>query len=110
MNVEADLAKGHLAIEYFAYDELTFVDSDDCETKPSSALPEPNTVCTFDEGDACGWTQGRANSIGQKISQYIVWGDLHPDLVILYIYPFQMSFWANFRSDICSAFWAKKSY
>ena len=60
MNVEADLSAGHLAIEYFAYDELAFVDSDDCETKPSSALPEPNFVCTFDEGDACGWTQDSA--------------------------------------------------
>ena len=56
MNVEADLSRGHLYIEYFAYDDVTFTDTDDCETMPASALPEPNTVCTF-EDDACGWTQ-----------------------------------------------------
>ena len=56
LNVEADLSKGRLAIEHFAYDDVTLTDTDDCETKPSSALPEPNAVCTFEDG-ACGWTQ-----------------------------------------------------
>ena len=41
MNVEADLSKGHLAIEYFAYDDVTFTDTDDCETQPASALSTP---------------------------------------------------------------------
>ena len=56
LNVEADLSKGRLTIEHFAYDDVTLTDTDDCETKPSSALPEPNAVCTFEDG-ACGWTQ-----------------------------------------------------
>ena len=56
MNVEADLSKGRLTIEHFAYDDVTLTDTDDCETKPSSALPEPKSVCTFEDG-ACGWTQ-----------------------------------------------------